>query len=462
LYLHTSTSLNKLHTFRSSIINDSISKVLILKSFYQYITSDTARSYQALQVFRLGSVLLLSIVLVQLDFDSELIGDFEWFIFLANVSSFFWGLGLKNAFMSYFPKLSESTKEKLIFNLSIFFVILGCISFCVLYIFDFTRMDSLYNYLPWLFCFLVFGTVASLSEHILIVKQEAKELFYYGFSSYNTYLFGLSFLAYYYHSIQVLFIGLAFWAILRFCYFLRLLVSYSTFDIDFSILSKFLIFGLPLILHVLLGGGMEYVDGFIVNEYFERSEFTLFRYGARELPINTIFISAMASAFIPLAVTNLNDSLENIKKRTSKLMNFLFPASICLMLLSPYIFSKVYSSEYLVSAQIFNIYLLILCSRILLPQIVIYAKHKNSFLMIVSVIEFIINIGLSLFLMQIYGLYGIAFATVIAFLIQKIILVCFNWFVLGIPLSDYINVSKYLLFALSLYASFCISIFFLQ
>ncbi len=398
--------------------------------------------------------------MVQFQIDSERIGDFEWFIFLANVSSFFWGLGLKNAFMSYYPGIKPKLKERLIFNLGLLFLILGILAFCVLYFISFPRMELLYSYLPWLFCFVVFGTTASLSEQILIVKQSSKELFYYGFLSYTGYFIGLSFLVYYCKSIQPLFIGLAIWACLRFIYFVRLIVKYSTFALDINLVSKFMFFGFPLILHVLLGGGMEYVDGYIVNAYFERSDFTYFRYGARELPINTIFISAMASAFIPLAVANLNDSLASIKKRISRLMNFLFPISIGLILLSPYIFSRVYSDEYLVSARIFNIYLLIICSRILLPQIVLYAKHRNVFLMVISFVEFAINIGLSLYLMQYYGLYGIAFATVIAFLVQKIILIGFNWIILKVPLSDYISVPQYLLFSFAMYIAFCISLFF--
>jgi len=362
--------------------------------------------------------------------------------------------------MSYFPKLNPLAKERLIFNIGLLFFVLGCIAFGVLYLVDLPRMESLYSYLPWLFCFMVLGTTASLSEHILIVKQRPKELFYYAFVSYSVYLFGLSFLVYYYGEIQPLLIGLGVWACLRFFYFVRLLYKYGSFKFEFMTLSKFVIFGSPLIIHFLMGAGMEYVDGYLVNAYFERSDFTYFRYGARELPINTIFITALASAFIPLAVVNLGDSLVSIKKRTTRLMNFLFPISIVLMLSSSYIFSIVYSDEYLISAQIFNIYLLIICSRILLPQIVLYAKHKNSFLMLVSIIEFGINIGLSLYLMQDYGLYGIAFATVVAFFAQKILLILYTWSILKVPLSEYIHIPKYLLFTFALYATYCFSIFF--
>ncbi|MDF1697128.1 MAG: lipid II flippase MurJ [Saprospiraceae bacterium] len=431
-----------------------------MKNIIHFILTDVARSYQVLQVCRLSSVILLSIVLVQCNIASDRIGDFEWFIFLANAGSFFWGLGLKNAFMSYFPNSNSNDQSRLIFNLGIVFFLLGVSAFSVLYFIDFPRLDAMYSYLPWLFCFLVLGTVASLSEHILIVKDNAKTLFFYGVVSYSVYLFGLSYLVVQYRSIQPLLIGLGVWAMLRFLYFIKLVTDYSSLTFDLKLTWKFILFGSPLIVHVLLGAGMEYVDGYLVESYFDRSEFTYFRYGARELPINTIFISALASAFIPLAVRNLDQSLIDIKKRISRLMNFLFPASIVLTLLSPYLFALVYSEEYLVSAQIFNIYLLILCSRILLPQVILYAKQKNQVLMYAAGVEFVLNIGLSVYLMQFYGLYGIAIATVIAFFTQKIILVGYNWRILKIPISDYIDVKRYIYYCIVLYGTFCLTLFF--
>ena len=392
--------------------------------------------------------------------DAQRIGDFEWFIFLANVASFFWSMGLKNAFMSFFPKQDVDQQKALIFNLAVVLFVLGLLGFGVLALLDLPGMREKYTSLPWLFCFLVLGTVASLAEHLLIVKKRSVTIFAYGFISYASYLFGLSFLIIYLDSIQALFIGLGLWAVLRFLYFVYLCSKFGSYVFDLKLIQKFGLFGLPLIVHVLLGGGMEYVDGFLVETYFDRTNFAYFRYGARELPINTIFISAMASAFIPLAVSNFNHSMVEIKKRTSRLMNYLFPISMILMVCSPYLYALVYAEEYVISAHIFNIYLLIIASRILLPQLVIYAKHRNSVLMLVSIFEFGINIILSLYLMRFYGLYGIAFATVVAYLVQKIILIIYNWTTLGVSVFEYLDVKKYAIYTAALYVIFFLCVIF--
>ena len=75
-------------------------------------------------------------------------------------------------------------------------------------------------------------------------------------------------------------------------------------------------------------------------------------------------------------------------------------------------------------------------------------------------VEFICNIGFSLILLRYFGLQGIAFATVIAFFIQKIILIVYNKKALGVSISDYLDVNKYILYSLLLYGSFALSLFF--
>lgn len=397
--------------------------------------------------------------MVKLHYSQDEIGDFEWFVFLANSVSFFWSLGLKNAFMSYFPGQSEGDKRKLIFNIGILFIGLGLFSGCGLAIFSIVKYGVLYEHFGPLILFVVLGISATLTEHILIVLDKSRKLFVYGIVSYTIYLCLLTFTAISQDSIDIsqLIYSLVIWAILRFIYLLFIIYKEGSSQWDYSLLKKFVLFGSPLIVHVLLGGGMEFIDGFLVDAFYERADFTVFRYGARELPINTIFISALASAAIPFAVTDLGTTLVDIRSRLSRLMHWLFPLSAMLIVLSPYIFTTVYSEEYLVSAQVFSIYLLIISSRILLPQVILYANHKNTVLMWVALLEIIINVSFSLILMQYFGLLGIAFATVLAYLVQKIVLIIYNKKILKVPLKDYIDIRLYFLYSILLYLTFVLT-----
>jgi len=376
------------------------------------------------------------------------------FLFLTNALSFFWSLGLKNAFMSYFPKIKSEEKPVFLSSVFVLFLGLGFLTWIMLYIFESLGILSIDTNLYYLGLFLVFSITASLAEHILLVYNRPKSIFFYGFISYTFYIVILGVTGYLTMNINKVLLALLIWAIGRFLYVLYLVVRYGAKRIDLRLLKTFLYFGMPLIIHVLLGGGMEYVDGFLVDHFFSKSDFAVFRYGVRELPINTIFISALASASIPLAVQNIGSTMVHIKERLSKMMNWLFPLSALIMVFSPWLFENVYSSEFRFSAHLFNVYLLILCSRILLPQVVLYANHKNNVLMWTALIELVLNVALSLVLLNYYGMLGIAYATVVAYFVQKIILVTYVKTKLSITLNDYIDVRKYLGYSISLYLVF--------
>ena len=424
-----------------------------LTALYKNVTT----AFQFLQFARLSGIILLSILFVQLSFSAEEISQYEWILFLANSVSFFWAHGLRNALMSYFPKLQEIQQKKLFFNLSIFFILLSLGISVLLYVLDYGEIINTSDHIHYLSLFVLFNIPSTLSEHILILKQRAVSLFSYGILFYGGYFFLLGFYALKYLDVEHVLFALVVWAGLRFLYLLFLISRYGEIRIDRQLIRHFFIFGLPLIIHVLVGGGMEYVDGFLVKLFFEDSDFTYFRFGVRELPVNTIFISSLVTAIVPLAVVDLSSSLVEVKRKLNGLMNWLFPLSIILIWVSPMAYQFFYDSSYIISARIFNVYLLIICSRILLPQVLIYAKHDNKILMWVGILELVINLVLSILLLQYFGLLGLAFATVIAYMVQKIILVYYTQNKYDIQLSSYLNIKKYIIFSILLYTCFVVS-----
>ena len=100
------------------------------------------------------------------------------------------------------------------------------------------------------------------------------------------------------------------------------------------------------------------------------------------------------------------------------------------------------------SAFIFNTYLLIICSRIVLPQVVCYAKHKHNVLMYSSGVELIVNLTLSLMLVSSFGLVGIAFATVLAFFVNKLIIAIYVHHRLGVSMASYIKLNEWLFWSI--------------
>jgi len=101
--------------------------------------------------------------------------------------------------------------------------------------------------------------------------------------------------------------------------------------------------------------------------------------------------------------------------------------------------------------------LLIISSRILLPQVIILAKQHNYILVLSAIIEVLVNLGLSIYWVQDYGLEGIAFATVCAYFVNKIILITYNFIQFHIPIWDYLHWKNYIFYNLSLIVCFWLS-----
>lgn len=398
-------------------------------------------------------------LLVKLGYTSTVIGQFEYFLFTANALTFFWAMGMKNALLSYSPQFGRKDTKSLLRSVSLLFLLISfCLGLAVI-LFSIYRpdygVDGIRFYLA---LFLVLNTPSQLIEIILIIRKEAAALFWETILFYVGLLFLVIFTCYSLESMLAPVLAFLFWGAYRFLYFL-ILVFRSKGEFSWAMLRGFVVFSFPLILHVLLGNGMEFVDGFIVKYFFDDDMFAYYRYGAKELPINSVIITAMALALIPTATQDFEEGKTQIKKRISRIMDWMFPLTAVLIIVSPYLFAFFFSEEYVTSARIFNIYLLILISRVILAQVLMYAKHLNKELMYIALIEIVINIVLSLILVNTYGVIGIAYATLVAYIVQKVLLVLYCRKYLGVTFSEYMDTKKYYLYVVALCFVYIVSFY---
>lgn len=433
---------------------------------------------------RFGTTLLIGILLARFfQLTTGEIALYEVLLFLGNFLSFFWiSAGIKSL-LSQFSK--EKDQSGLLINLTFLLLLFGLLAGGSLYLFQdfiihqFTQYDQL-AHIGLISLFLVFNAPTAIIEYIYLLQKKEKAILWYGSILFSSQLLVIISPLLFNWGLKGIFQGLLAWSILKFVWLLKLLLENPLSQENTSIpirneihsknnklvrlnwrqLKSLLLLMFPLSLHMLIGGGMEYVDGFIVTSHFEDTGmFAIFRYGARELPLVTILTAALTATLIPLAVENQALAIDKIKMEVDKLINWLFPVTMVLMLLSPYLFPLVYTNNFRESASVFNVYLLIISSRLLLPQVIIYAQQHNFVLVWSAIIEVLINLGLSLYLVRDYGLAGIAFATVIAYLVNKIILIAYNYIKFQIPLSAYLNWRKYLLFNVGLGLVFWLSLY---
>jgi len=413
-----------------------------------------ARAFQFYQLCRFVSVVLAGVVLVQLGFTDDAVSSFEWFLFAVHMLSFFWAMGLKNALLSYYPKLRHNDQRLLLGSI---FILLAVVS-TVLGVAAVVTGLLTVEYGVYFAVFFALIVPASLSDQYLLLHQRSRTLTIYAVWVHLLYLTLIAIGALM-GSLQAVLGFLLVWAVVKFCYTVILLWSEVRWRYDFVVLRPFLAFAAPLIGYILLGSGMDVLDGILVKEYFDDADFAKFRYGAKELPISALLIGALATATIPAAVSNFDSSIDNLRRRLSAMMNWLYPLSAALMITSPYLFQFFYSDQYVVSASIFNIYLLIIISRVLTPQVLLYAMHKNNVLLLVSALELMVNFVLSIALMKYYGMVGIAYATVVAYAFEKVLLTGYLRVNEGVSLSKYIDVSRYLIWSSLLGAAYITSIY---
>jgi len=187
----------------------------------------------------------------------------------------------------------------------------------------------------------------------------------------------------------------------------------------------------------------------------DEGTFAIFRNGARELPFTMAMVAAFSATMIPALAKNLEDGLVTIKKKTIRLYHFLFPISILFLLTSKWLFPIVFNEDFIASVPVFNIYLLIVISRLLFPHSIIIAKRDTKWILWVSIFEISFNALLSVVLVKYYGLAGIAIATFVALLLEKF---TFMWIVLkryDIRPSQYTNVNVLLGYSVVLVLVYC-------
>lgn len=429
----------------------------------RWFAQDNNRALQFFNISRFSANFLSGWVLVKAGLPIAEISVYEALLFLGNLFTFFWHSGGQNALISYFPKLSEEQGKRLLFNA---FFLFGCLSFvsagALWFSQDFIaghfrQFESL-PYMGWLCLYVALNVPAYLLHIFFLLDNEPRRIIRYAVWSFGA-QFGVVVVPVLSGwGLQPVFAGLALLAALRFAYTLAVLYRKSTFVVDLALLRAWGLMMIPLSLHVLAGSGMEYVDGWIVNNYFsDPGAFAVFRYGARELPLIPLVLGALITSGIPLIAADREGGMAQLKAQTVALARWMYPLGMVLLFLSPVLFPLVYDEQFVRSAWLFNIYLLILPFRFLLPQVILIGAGERYILVISAVFETILNIGLSLWWVGLYGLWGIAAATVVANAFNKLNLVLYCRFKLGIGPQVYIPWRPLLALNLALGLSFYVS-----
>ena len=138
-------------------------------------------------------------------------------------------------------------------------------------------------------------------------------------------------------------------------------------------------------------------------------------------------------------------------------MHWLFPLTILLLCVSKPLFPIVFNPDFAASADIFNIYLLTLASRVLLPASILLAKGDSRSIFWVSVLELCVKFILGFLFIQHWGLPGLAYSVVLSFWVEKLGLIWILEKKYDIRTRDWVDGKWYLGYAVALTGAYWVS-----
>lgn len=419
-------------------------------------------SLQLFQLIRYGTFVLIGICFAKLQLSQSVIGQFETFILISGMVSFFWVSGIINSMLSIYPKKNEVEKKAVLFNTFVSLVSISAVAGVILLMFSqsllsFLDKQSDGNLVQLAVVYLLLNNPSFIIEYILFLNEKQKEIVVYGTVTAFVSIAAAILPALLDYPIEYSIYGLIAVALCRILFSVFLLNKFASFHFNIQLQITNLKLSLPLILSIFVSGSAEYIDGLIVKAKFNDMFFALYRYGAKELPVLLIIANTFSTGMIPVIADNLEKGLKELKEKSTRLMHVFFPLTMVLMLFSPVVYRYVFSESFVYSSIIFNIYLLLIIPRVLFPQTILTGMQHTRYLLVSALLEIVLNVSLSIYLANKIGLPGIAAGTFVAYCFDKLFLIGINYFVYGIKPSAYIKGILFLLYSMATIFAFALS-----
>jgi O-antigen/teichoic acid export membrane protein len=370
----------------------------------------TVSSLQLFQLIRYSGNILIGICFARMGIAKTEIGKFETFLWWMGLFSFFWIAGLMNSMLAHYSQQSDTDKKKLLFTTFCLILILSVAAGLVQLFVGGSILGLIY---------LLLNNASYVVEYIFFLQDHRRRLIIYGAVMAIVQLLLCVVPAYIYRDTHYALYGLTVAAAIRFLYIVYLLGRHTLTEFQFTRVRQLFLLSLPLMLSFLVNGSAEFIDGAVMKHYFTLADFSVFRYGARDFPLFTIMAATLSMSLIPRVAENLSDGLDSIKKESLRYMHLFFPLAIVLILCSKWLFIFVFTASFAESGRIFAALLLLTITRMLFPQTILTALKANTHILSAAIAEMLLNIVCSILLAQRFGMVGVAYGTVIAFLFEK-------------------------------------------
>ena len=430
---------------------------------------DNISGLQAVQLLRFITFLIISIVFTKSHLTRPQIGNWELFLFISSLLSFFWVTGIIQSLLILYNRNrtfrddgdKEGRKSPEIFNafllISIFSLLVFILGIPIKVMLESSQTRPEIPYSNLLLLYILLSNPVTLVEYIYLLNKRPHRILQYGIYTYSAQLILVlaPVLAGFDEKSAIL--GLFAITGVRWVWLIILLRRYTLIKVSYDFIREHLRVGMPLILTFLISGSAQYIDGIIISaRYADPGVFAMYRYGAKEFPLVLLLANGLSNALLPLFSTRegMREALVTLRKRSDRLIKYLFPVSIVTMFVARWVYPRLFTPEFQRSADVFMIYLLLTIPRLVFPQTIIIGRRKTNVTLYAAAVEIAVNIPLSLFLIKPYGVVGVALATFIVYFLEKLFLIWYVWKKMKIRPQEYIPLKSWLIFSALLIALF--------
>ncbi len=195
----------------------------------------------------------------------------------------------------------------------------------------------------------------------------------------------------------------------------------------------------PLIGYAVLGTLVVSFGPWLVGYWYQGDldQFAIYRYGSRELPFLAAITNGVSQAVLPTLSQDRAQGLAQLKASSLRLMHLCFPFILLLLLTSTSWWIPVFTPRFTAALPLFQVFLLVAISRFISPVVVLTATGHRSALLGIGLLELLLYIATSVWLLKQLGLVGVVWATVIVFTADRLVAAYYLYRREGISLGQY-------------------------
>ena len=421
------------------------------------------RAMQSYQLMRAGAGIFTGIFLAKSALSTADIGIWESLLFLGTLVIFTGVNGFLQGITPVFTPLDTLKRRQFLFQVFVLFFLVGLFLFVffsvagVFIIPAFTGLSDLPGY--YWFALYLWLNMSSLPVEILYLLQNRPyAIVWWGILGFGGQLIAVCLPVFMGFGIVTGVQCLCLLALLKLIWTLFLVFRHLSIAFKGSEMRQYIRLSAPLALNSFTGNLMHLYDGWLVGYWFANPAiFALYRYGSREFPWASALSTALGTAAVPGISAHCSTGLNDLKQRSTRLLHAVMPATILLVALTPWLFPIVFNPSFQPSAGLFQIYLLVTLSRVLLPNSVLIGLGDTKIIFYTGLGELVIKLTTGWLFIQWWGLPGLAWSVVVSFWFEKLALGFYLWKYKGIAPSAWLPVRWYGIYALLLLVVFGVS-----